>query len=215
MQIGPEQHLAALVAEAEMLHWIATQPRSARPGERPADAEHGRLELEDVLGRLDDHEVDAAGEQAGRLLGEHLDQLGERDLAQRRVIAGGQEAGRADRAGDEPLFSGRPAGDLRRFEVDLVGVGLEPPLGELQPRGLEGVSLEHVGAGFEHRRVDALDHVGPVEHQHLVAASGKLVVVLEGQLELLQRGAHPAVVDDRSLVRRGQEVAHPRHATKP
>ena len=127
----------------------------------------------------------------------------------------GRNPGRADRAGDEPLLPGRPAGDLRRLEVDLVRVLLEPPLGELQPRGLEAVCLEHVRPGLEHRGMDALDHVGPVEHEHLVAAPGQPVVMLEAQLELLQRGAHTAVVDDRSLVRRGEEVAHPRHGTKP
>ena len=53
--------------------------------------------------------------------------------------------------------------------------------------------------GLEHRGVNALDHVGPVEHQHLVTPPRQLVVVLEAQLELLQSRAHSPVVDDRSL----------------
>ena len=189
---------------------------AALVGERPAHAEHGRLELEDVLGRLDDHQVDAAGEQPGRLLGEHVDELGERDLAEGGIVAGGQEPGRADRTRHEAVLAGRLAGDLRCLEVDLVRVLLEAPLGEFEPGRLEAVGLEHVGSGLEHRCVDALDHVGPVEHQHLVAAPGEPVVAFERQpFELLQRRAHSAVVDDRSLVRRGDEVTHSRHGTKP
>ena len=82
-------------------------------------------------------------------------------------------------------------------------VVLESPLGQLQPRGLEGVGLEHLGAGLEHRGVDALDHVGPVQHQRLVAATGKPVVVLEAEIELLERRAHAAVEDDDAVSRGG------------
>ena len=81
--------------------------------------------------------------------------------------------------------------------------------------GLEGVGLEHLGAGLEHRGVHALDHVGPVEHQRLVAAAGQPVVALQAQVELLERGAHAAVVDDDALARGGEEVSHRGHATKP
>ena len=84
-------------------------------------------------------------------------------------VGGGQEAGRPDRAGDEALLAGRLAGDFGRLGVDLERVLAEPPLLELQPRALEGVGLDHLGAGLEHRGVDALDHVGAVEHQRLVA----------------------------------------------
>ena len=90
-----------------------------------------------------------------------------------------------------------------------------PHSAELEPRGLEGVGLEHVGASLEHRVVDALDHVGAVEDEHLVAATRQLVIVLEAQLELLQGGAHAAVVDDRALVGRGDQISHRQHPTKP
>ena len=110
-------------------------------------------------------------DQALGLLGEHLDELAEADLAERRIVGGRQIAGRADRAGDEPVLAGRLAGDLGRLDVDLHRVLGEAPLLELQPAGLEGVGLDDDRAGVEHRAVDALDHVGPVEHQHLVAAT--------------------------------------------
>ena len=54
-------------------------------------------------------------------------------------------------------------------------------------------------AGVEHRRVDALDDVGAVEDERLVALPGSRVVVLEREVELLERGAHAAVEDDDAL----------------
>ena len=128
-----------------MLHWIGTA--AILKLERLAGAEHGRLDLEDVLRGLDDDQVGAALDQAPGLLGEHLDELGELDLPESGVVAGREEARRTDRAGDEAILTGGLAGDLGGLDVDLERVVLEPPLGELQPRGLEGVGLDDVGAG--------------------------------------------------------------------
>ena len=124
-----------------------------------------------------------------------------------RVVAGRQETGGADRAGHEAVLAGRLARDLRRLLVDLERVLLEPPLGQLQPGGLERVGLEHLGARLDHRREDALDHVGAVEDERLVAAPGQPVLVLESQVELLERGAHAAVVEDAPFAHRGQVIA--------
>ena len=74
--------------------------------------------------------------------------------------------------------------------------------------GLEGVGLDDLGAGLDHRLVDALDDVGAVEHERLVAAAGEPVVVLEREVELLERGAHAAVEDDDVVADGGQEVTH-------
>src|SRR6185369_11225049 len=101
----------------------------------------------DVLRGLDDDQVDAALEQAGRLLGEDLDELPERDVAERRVVAGGQEAGRADRAGDEALLADGLARDLRGLLVDLERVLAQAPLLELEPGALERVGLDDLRAG--------------------------------------------------------------------
>ena len=103
------------------------------------------------------------------LLGEHLHQLAEGDLAERRVVARRQVAGGADRAGDEAVLARRLARDLGGLAVDLERVLAQAPLLELQAAGLEGVGLEHLGAGLEHRLVHALDHVRAVEHERLVA----------------------------------------------
>ena len=185
--------------------WIG----SVRPGALKglARAEDGRLDLEDVLGGLDDHQIGAAVDQPGGLLGEDLDQLAEADLPERGVLRGRQVAGRADRARDEAILARRLARDLRGFRVDLDRVVGQAPLIELDPRGLEGVGLEHLRAGLEHRGVHALDHVRAVEHERLVALALQAAVVLAGQLELLERRAHAAVVDDDAAVYRLPVVA--------
>ena len=145
--------------------------RQRAPGarERLARAEHRGLDLEDVLRGLDDDQVRAAVDQSRGLLGEDLDQLAEADLPERGVLRGRQVAGRADRAGDEAILARRLARDFGGLRVDLDRVVGQAPLLELDPRGLERVGLEHFRAGLEHRGVHALDHVGPVEHERLVA----------------------------------------------
>ena len=57
----------------------------------------------------------------------------------------------------------------------------------------------HLGAGLDHRAVHALDHVGAVQDQRLVALALEAHVVLLGQVELLEGGAHAAVEDDDAL----------------
>jgi hypothetical protein len=99
-------------------------------------------------------------------------------------------------------------GDLRGFHVDLHRVPGESPLLELDPRCLEGVGLDDLGARFEHRAVDALDHVGAVQDERLVALAGQAAVVLAGQLELLEGRAHAAVVDDDPAVYGSKVVTH-------
>ena len=95
---------------SETLVWIGT--RAAGQLERLAGAEDGRLDLEDVLRRLDDDQVGAALDQAVCLLGEDLDELAEGDPAERRVVAGGQVArsGRSSRR--RSALAGRGARDL-------------------------------------------------------------------------------------------------------
>ena len=138
--------------------------------------------------------------EAVGLLAEDLDQLAEADLAERGVVGGGQVAGRADRAGHEAVLADGLAGDLGGLLVDLERVLGQAPLLELDPAGLEGVGLDHLGAGLDHRGVDALDHVGAVEDQRLVALALEAPVVLLGEVELLEGRAHAAVEDDDALV---------------
>ena len=139
-----------------------------------------------------------------------VDELAEGDLAERRVLGRGQVAGGADRAGHEAVLADRLAGDLGGLAVDLERVVLEAPLLELDPGGLEGVGLDDLGARLDHRLVHALDDVGAVEHERLVAAAGEPVVLLQREVELLERGAHPAVEDDDVVAHGGEEVTHGR-----
>ena len=203
--VGAQQHLAA----------VGQQRDRGLDGEDPvleleglARAEDGGLDLQDVLGGLDDEQVGAAADQALGLLGEDLDQLGESDRAERRVIRGGQVAGRADRAGDEAILADGLAGDLGGLLVDLEGVLAQAPLLELEAGGLEGVGLDDLGAGAHHRLVQLLDDVGPVQDERLVALALQPAVVGLREVELLQRRAHRAVEDDDVVTGGGQEIAH-------
>ena len=204
LDVGAQQHLAALRQQRDR---GLDRQRATGLLEGLAGAEDGGLDLEDVLRRLDDDQVGAARHQAPGLLGEHVDELAERDPAEGRVVGGRQEAGGPDRPGDEALRARGPAGDLRRLRVDLQRVLAEAPLVELDPRALEGVGLEHLGAGIEHRGVHALDHVGTIEHQGLVALALEPAVVLAREVELLQRRAHAAVEDDDAFAYRGEKVS--------
>ena len=129
-------------------------------------------------------------------------------LPERRVVGGGEVAGGPDRAGDEALLADRLAGDLGRAPVDLERVLGQAPLLELEAAGLEGVGLDDLGARLDHRRVDALDDVGALEDQRLVALARQAAVVLSGEVELLQGGAHAAVEDDDAAADCLEIVAH-------
>jgi hypothetical protein len=56
--------------------------------------------------------------------------------------------------------------------------------------------------------VHALDDVGPVEDERLVAAAREAVVLLQRQVELLERRAHAAVEDDDAVPDGGKVVTH-------
>ena len=102
------------------------------------------------------------------------------------------------------------ARDLGGLAVDLVGVLAEPPLVQLQAGRLERVRLHDLGADLDHGAVEVLDDVGAVEDERLVRAAGQLVVLLEREVELLERGAHAPVEDDDAVTGGCQVVAHRR-----
>ncbi|CAA9415474.1 MAG: hypothetical protein AVDCRST_MAG64-2611 [uncultured Phycisphaerae bacterium] len=203
--VRAQEHLAAVGQQGDG-DLDRQRPPDVREG--LAGAEDGGLDLEDVLRRLDHDQVGAALGETARLLLEDSDEVAEADAAERGVVGRGQEAGRADRAGDEAVLADGGAGDLRRAAVDLERVLVEPPLLELEARRLEGVGLHDLRARLDHRLVHALDDVGAVEHQRLVTAAGEPVVLLEGEVELLEGGTHAAVEDDDAGVDRLTVVAH-------
>ena len=63
-------------------------------------------------------------------------------------------------------------------------------------------------AGLDHRLVYALDHVGPVEDERLVALALQPAVVLLREVEHLQGRAHAAVEDDDAFAGGCEVVAH-------
>ena len=143
------------------------------------------------------------------LLGEDLDQLAEADLAERRVVGGGQHAGRADRAGDEALLADRLAGDLGGLRVDLERVLAEAPLVELEPAGLEGVGLDHVAPASTIELWTPSITSGRFRTSASWHLPWQAAVVLLGQVELLEGRAHAAVEDDdlRRTVSRKSRIA--------
>ena len=135
----------------------------------------------------------------------------------RKVIlpsVGSSEAGRWPVGPIEPATKRSSPTALRAISAALRLISSvwsrQAPLLELDPGGLEGVGLDDLGARLDHRLVHALDDVGAVEHERLVAAPGEPVVLLEREVELLERGAHPAVEDDDAVAHGGEEVTHGR-----
>ena len=204
VDVGAEEHRPARGQQRD-----GDLDRHGSPGRRhrAACAEDRGLGLEDVLDRLDDEQVHAAGQQRARLLGEDVGQRCGRDRAERGVVGGGEQPGRAHAARDEAVLAGGVAGEACCGDVDLVRAVVQSPLGELEAAGLERVGLEDLRAGGDHRRVDVADHVRAPQVQHLVGASGQGVVVLEGEIERLERGAHAAVEDHDAVAGGLEEVA--------
>ena len=120
---------------------------------------------------------------------------------------GSSDAGRCPVGPIEPATKrdspGRLAGDLGGAAVDLHRVVGQAPLLELEPRALEGVGLQDDRPRLEHGLVHALDDVGAIEHERLVALALQPAVVLLGQVELLQCRAHAAVEDDDAFANGG------------
>ncbi len=98
---------------SETEHWIGTaRPASSNASRAPKIAAlTSRMSCAvSMMSRSAPPSTQAAG-----LLLEDRDELAEADLAERRVVGGGEVAGRADRAGDEAVLADRRAGDLGRL----------------------------------------------------------------------------------------------------
>ncbi len=122
----------------------------------------GGLALEQVLHRLDEQDVDAAGEQALDLRLVRVAEVGERDVAERRQLGAG-----ADRADHEPgtlrrgVLLGDSARDAAPLLVQLAGRVGDAVLGEHHAERAEGRGLDRVHAGVEVLAVHPGDEVGP------------------------------------------------------
>ncbi len=151
------------------------------------DAAQGRQGLAQVVLRLDDEDVDAAGGQAVGLLGESADEI--------RLDAGAlgleELPRRADAPGDKPSGRGGFAGEPGRGQIDLADAGLEPVGGQLDPRPAEAVGRDDVGAGGEIGGVDLLDGLRPADVPELGDAP-------PGESAGHELGSQGAVEEDRT-----------------
>ena len=104
------------------------------------------------------------------------------------------------------VFDGGMGATLEQFDLT------QEDYGGLQGKCHEALVLNRpdVIAGVHTSMLDALDHVGAVEDQRLVALARQPAVVLAAEVELLQGRAHAAVEDDNAaadgvdVVARGQ-----------
>ena len=204
----PSSILPPLRQQRDASTWIGTaRPTRLKASRAPKIA---ALHLEDVLCRLDDDQVGAALDQAAGLLVEDLGQLREGDLAEGRVVGwrAGTRSGRSSRRRSAPS----PAA-LRAIwaALRLISSVCSPrPHSSSFSREPWKVSVSTTSAPASSIDVvDALDHVGAVQDQRLVALAREPAVILAGELEALQGRAHPAVEDDDALAGCGKEVASP------
>ena len=162
---------------------VERHQRDDRQRRNSANRLDRRLQLVEVVERLEHEEVGAAAFEDRRLLGEEVAaRLGpELDVPER-----------TDRAGDEDVA----AGDLARLpreadgrRVDLPELVLEEMRGELRPVRAERVRLDQLRAGAD---------VADVHRDHALRLAE---VRLLGTAQARHRGgdqrAHPAVGDDR------------------
>ena len=134
--VGAQQH--APFGDERRLRLNRDAAHSAR--ELAPDSRDRRLELEQILHRLEQQQIDAAFDERARLLGVDVAQLLVRDLRERRIRRRDQHPGRSHRAGDEARALRRRervaglARERRRAQVDLARSLAEPVLVELQSR---------------------------------------------------------------------------------
>src|SRR5512135_3208043 len=125
------------------------------------DAGDGSLDFEDVLRSLDQQQVDAPLDEAGRLLAEDVDEVVEGNVGEVGVIGGGKLAGRANRAGDEAgapglrrVFVGEAAGEGCARAVDVEDAVLEAVLLHGDAICTEGVGFDDVDTDVEEGAMD-------------------------------------------------------------
>ena len=166
-------------------------------GRHATDALDGGLDLGQVGHRLDPDQVDAAGHERRRLLGEDVDRLVVLERPGRRQ----DRAARPDVAGDQGVASGRidlVAQEDRGGLVELGDPVLETVQAEPHPVATERVGHEDLRPGVEVAAMDPPDDVGLRQ----VPDFGR---VAEHQAVGEEHRAHRTVGDDRPV--RGDQVA--------
>ena len=175
------------------------------------------LLLEKVLRSLDHEAVDAARDQAARLLEVARVHLLPRHLPERHELgARPHRADREARAAGGLVLRGRGARDLGRALVQLEG-----PRGELlvellahEDVGAERVGLDHIGARREVVLVDPLDDVGPALDEDVGAVVATEVVAGLAVGAGMDLRTHAAVKDEGAGLESLQERANGGHPAR-
>ncbi len=171
------------------------------------------FQLQDVLHRFDDQHIRAAVDQSLDLVDEEIDDLLEAMLPEHRILGSRQQPGGADRSGHETRLArravlvGDAAGKLGGFAVQLVGQLADPVLLHLQLVAAEGVGFQHIGPGFEIRRVDLLDHRWLADDE-IVVTPLFAAIVFDGELHIEDRRPHRTVINDRPAADEFEKAAH-------
>ena len=188
-----------MVPVASMVPEIMTGTLLAGFREGPADPLGGGLEIQGVLGRLQQQQVDPAGQEPQGLAvegGHELvegDAAGDRDGPGRRPHGAGHPAGFVRRG--DGVAGG--AGDLRGPAVDLEDLVFQAVLGQHDVGGAEGVGLDDVGPRLQVGAVDLRDDIGPGQDQVFVAPLELgAAEIVGGEVALLELGPHGAVDDE-------------------
>ena len=195
----PQRRVARGHAGERLAVLVEGQERDDRQRGHAADGRDRRLQLVQVVERLDEEEVDAAGLEQLRLLGEELAPS---------VLRVADVAERPDRAGDQHLRARdlpRLAGDLHRLRVDALDLVLEEARGQLAPVGAEGVRLDQLGS-----RADEAD----VQREHALGrADVRLLGAAQPRNRARDQGSHAAVAADRRAAREALEEGVRHRAT--
>ena len=182
--------------------WIGTLRPTA--GHRPAAADHRRLHLQQVHARLDEEQVDAADEQAVRLLLVGVAQLGEPDVPEARQLrAGTDRAGHVAGPAVGGVVVGDLAGDARRGDVELVGrSAMSYSASTVEKLPKLAVSTASTPTSKNAACMPAMTS-GRVRHSiSLQPSSDGAAEVVGGQVEALHVRAERPVEDDDALVHR-------------
>jgi hypothetical protein len=205
--VGAEEHAPRDVERHLGLHRNAV----GQLREQPLEAGDRRLDLENVLGRLDEQYVHAALDERLGLLVEVRGQLLEGDLREHRVGARREHAGGPHRAGDEAravrrgVLVARRAREARRGDVDLAHLVAEAPLGQPPRRRLERARLHDVHADGEEALVNPLNDVRAREDEVVVAPlERRAPEVRRREVVPLDVRAHRPVVDEHAARELGE-----------
>ncbi len=211
-------HRLALQRAAGFENGAGNHDRQANAGvlEQLVDGEQRRLHDEGVEGRFRQQQVHTAGQQSLRLFVVSIDHLIEGDAAVTGVLDINTHRQRPirwpDAAGNKAWLIrlaarqvvGGPAGDLGSRFVDCEDVVCQVIVRQADARGVEGVRLDEVGAGFQIGAVNLLDDTRLRQAEQIVAAAqvlGMRAEALAAKVGLAQpigldHGAHRPVQDE-------------------